>query len=198
MNEKDFLSKFHLPWAAGPSHDFPLPIKTRPAAVLICLQPPFDDLQVLFTQRATHLTHHGGQISFPGGKFETSDASLIDTALREADEEIGLKKKSVRILGTLPEYKTISGFAVLPVIGILDRGVDITQDLNIDSNEVSRVFQVPLAHLMNSAHYFTHTVERKAGTFPVHFIQYKDDLIWGATAGMTAMLCKQLEAYEFL
>ena len=196
MNEKDFLSKFHLPWSAGPSHDFPFPAETRPAAVLICLQPPFDDLHVLFTQRASHLNHHAGQISFPGGKYETSDESLIFTALREAEEEIGLNPNKVRILGTLPEYKTISGFAVLPVIGILDESVDLVTDLNIDANEVSRVFQVPLAHLMDQKNYFVHHVERKKQSFPVYFIQYENDVIWGATAGMTALLCKQIDFYS--
>lgn len=196
MNEKDFLSKFHLPWSAGPAHDFTFPEATRPAAVLICLQPPFDDLQVLFTQRAIHLNHHAGQISFPGGKYEESDASLIQTALREAQEEIGLFPDKVRILGTLPEYKTISGFAVLPVIGILDESVNLESDLSIDENEVSRVFQVPLSHLMNQQNYFIHHVERRKQRFPVHFIQYNNDVIWGATAGMTALLCKHIDFYS--
>jgi 8-oxo-dGTP pyrophosphatase MutT (NUDIX family) len=196
MNEKHFLSKFHLPWSAGPSHDFPFPVKTRPAAVLICLHPPFEDLHVLFTQRAIHLNHHAGQISFPGGKYETCDETLVDTALREAEEEIGLKPDKVRVLGTLPEYKTISGFAVLPVIGILDESVDLDNDLIIDTNEVSRVFQVPLSHLMNQQNYFVHHVERRKQTFPVYFIQYQNDVIWGATAGMTALLCKHIEFYS--
>lgn len=196
MNEKDFLSKFHLPWSAGPSHDSPFPAKTRPAAVLICLQPPFDDLHVLFTQRASHLSHHAGQISFPGGKFEDSDESLIFTALREAHEEIGLSPDKVRILGTLPEYKTISGFAVLPVIGILDQSVDLDKELTIDKNEVSRVFQVPLAHLLEQQNYFVHHVEKRNQSFPVYFIQYGNDVIWGATAGMTALLCKQIDFYS--
>lgn len=196
MNEKEFLSKFHLPWSAGPTHDFPFPAKTRPAAVLICLQPPFDDLQVLFTQRASHLNHHAGQISFPGGKYESSDKSLIHTALREAEEEIGLNSDKVRILGTLPEYKTISGFAVLPVIGILDESLDLNADLTIDTNEVSRLFQVPLSHLMDDSNYFVHHVERRKRTFPVYFIQYNDDVIWGATAGMSAQLCKHIAYYS--
>jgi 8-oxo-dGTP pyrophosphatase MutT (NUDIX family) len=196
MNEKYFLSKFQLPWSAGPSHDSPFPVKTRPAAVLICLQPPFEDLQVLFTQRASHLNHHAGQISFPGGKYETTDDSLVQTALREAEEEIGLSSDKIRILGTLPEYKTISGFAVLPVIGILDETVDLAIDLTIDENEVSRVFQVPLSHLMNQQNYFVHHVERRKQSFPVYFIQYQNDVIWGATAGMTALLCKHIEFYS--
>ncbi len=196
MNEKHFLSKFHLPWSAGPSNDFPFPEKTRPAAVLICLQPPFDDLHVLFTQRASHLNHHAGQISFPGGKYESSDESLVHTALREAEEEIGLQSDKVRILGTLPEYKTISGFAVLPVIGILDKSVDLLVDLKIDRNEVSRIFQVPLSHLMNQQNYFIHHAERRQQNFPVYFIQYQNDVIWGATAGMTALLCKHLDFYS--
>ncbi|MBF7072733.1 CoA pyrophosphatase [Glaciecola sp. MH2013] len=198
MNEKTFLSTFHLPWAAGPAHDFPYPIESRPAAVLICLQPPFDDLQVLFTERASHLTHHAGQISFPGGKYEQSDDGLIATALREAEEEIGLNANDVRILGTLPEYKTISGFTVLPVVGILDQCLCLDKDLNIDRNEVSRVFQVPLAHLMNKSQYFTHEVKRKNYSFPVYFIQYENDVIWGATAGMTAALCKHFDAYKHI
>ena len=196
MNEKDFLSKFHLPWSVGPSLDLPFPVKTRPAAVLICLQPPFDDLQVLFTQRASHLNHHAGQISFPGGKFETSDASLVHTALREAEEEIGLSPDKVRVLGTLPEYKTISGFAVLPVIGILDESVDLETDLTIDQNEVSRIFQVPLSHLMNQQNYFVHHTERRKQSFPIYFIQYGNDVIWGATAGMTALLCQHIDFYS--
>lgn len=195
MNEFDFLSAFNRPWSLRQAADYPMLVAKRAAAVLICLYPQDDKLHVLFTQRANHLRHHAGQISFPGGKAEKTDIDLVDTAYREAEEEIGLKRKHMRLLGRLGEYKTISGFAVLPIVSIYEKPIDIASDLNIDENEVANVFSVPLAYLMNTNHYYVEMVHKHKTSFPVYFIPYEDRMIWGATAGILAQLQKHISTH---
>lgn len=188
MTETDFLTAFNQPWnQESPSNKFFKDAK-RPAAVLICLYEHENSLHVLFTERATHLKHHAGQISFPGGKAEHEDTSLVETAYREAREEIGLDTSHLRLLGQLGEYKTISGFAVYPIIAKYEKPLDIETNLIIDDNEVASVFHVPLAFLMNENNYFTEVIRRNNNQFPVYFIPYNNKMIWGATAGMMAQL----------
>lgn len=160
----------------------------RPAAVLICLFTYNNKLNVLFTERASHLKHHAGQISFPGGKAEKTDVDLVDTAYREAQEEIGLERSHLRLLGKLGIYKTISGFAVMPIVAVYDKPLSIINDLIIDANEVASVFSVPLKYLMDLKHYHVEKVHRQGQTFPVYFIPYQNHMIWGATAGILAQL----------
>lgn len=195
MNELDFLSAFNRPWSLIEASDHPSFEAKRPAAVLICLFPHKGKLHVLFTQRANHLKHHAGQISFPGGKAEKTDIDLVDTAYREAQEEIGLQREHLRLLGRLGVYKTISRFAVLPIVAIYDKPIDIQNDLIIDPNEVANVFSVPLAHLMDIKHYYVEMVERQKTSFPVYFIPYQQRMIWGATAGMLAQLQQHITTH---
>jgi 8-oxo-dGTP pyrophosphatase MutT (NUDIX family) len=198
MTELDFLSAFNRPWSLTQAHDHPFIDAKRPAAVLLCLFPKRGKLHVLFTQRAGHLKHHAGQISFPGGKAEKSDIDLVDTAYREAQEEIGLHRKHLRLLGRLGTYKTISGFAVMPIVAVYDKTIDLNTDLIIDPNEVENVFSVPLAFLMDINHYYVETVHRKARSFPVYFIPYQQRMIWGATAGILAQLQKHITTHLFI
>ncbi|HEY2021215.1 CoA pyrophosphatase [Paraburkholderia sp.] len=121
----------------------------RVAAVLIPLVVREHGLTVLLTQRADHLNDHAGQVSFPGGRQEPFDADAIATALREAQEEVGLDASRVEILGALPDYLTGTGFCVSPVIGL----VHPPFTLKIDTLEVAEVFEVPLAFLMNPANH---------------------------------------------
>ena len=195
MNEFDFLSAFNKPWSLVEASDYPLLEAKRPAAVLICLFPKDGKLHVLFTQRASHLKHHAGQISFPGGKAEKTDVDLVDTAYREAQEEIGLERNHLRLLGRLGIYRTISKFAVLPIVSIYDKPINITTDLEIDENEVANVFSVPLAYLMDFQHYYVEMVKRQESSFPVYFIPYQDRMIWGATAGILAQLQKHISTH---
>jgi len=188
LTEEDFLSAFYRPWTLDNIADAPFIDAKRPAAVLICLFSHKEKLHVLFTERASHLKHHAGQISFPGGKAEETDLDLVDTAYREAQEEIGIERSHLRLLGRLGIYKTISGFAVLPIIAVYDKPLDILYDLVVDDNEVASVFSVPLEYLMNMKHYHVEKVYRRGQTFPVYFIPYQKHMIWGATAGILSQL----------
>ena len=115
---------------------------SNPAAVLVPIINRPTGLTILFTKRSEFLRSHAGQISFPGGRAEKSDQFPSGTALREAEEEIGLRKDLVEILGSLPDYRTISGYRVTPVVGLVDAAVG----LRADSGEVSEIFEVPLSY----------------------------------------------------
>jgi len=168
------------------------------AAVLVPLVVR-DELCVLLTQRTDHLTNHPGQISFPGGRSEPSDADAAATALREAEEEIGLDAHRVEVLGTMPTYTTGTGFIVTPVVAL----VEPPFEMRIDPFEVAGVFEVPLAFLMDPAHHHRHAVEvsgarREFFSMPWHGL---DDaganrryFIWGATAAMLRNLYRLLSA----
>lgn len=195
MNELDFMSAFNKPWSLQEAGDHPFFEAKRPAAVLICLFPYKKKLHVLFTERSRHLKHHAGQICFPGGKAENTDIDLVDTAYREAEEEIGLRREHLRLLGRLGTYKTISGFAVMPVVSIYDRPIKIGTDLIIDPNEVESVFSVPLAYLMDTQRYYVEMVKRHKSSFPIYFVPYKERMIWGATAGILAQLQKHISTH---
>ena len=180
MDKTAFLQRFHLspPMAAG--DDFPLTHPGRPAGVLIPLMDRPQGLTVLLTQRALHLTHHPGQISFPGGKQENSDRDLIETALREAREEISLPMVNCQVIGTLPEHRTITGFCITAVIAIVNPDFDVIHD----PGEVSDAFEVPLDFLLNENNYVTEHFHRGSQTNPVHFIPWRNRMIWGATAAL--------------
>ena len=105
------------------------------------------DPTVLFTRRTEHLSRHAGQVSFPGGRAHESDRSLVETALRETAEEVGIAPAFVSVAGFLDPYETGTGFAILPVVGILHEGFALVPD----ANEVAEVFEVPLAFLLDSA-----------------------------------------------
>jgi 8-oxo-dGTP pyrophosphatase MutT (NUDIX family) len=159
-----------------------------------------DELTVLLTQRTEHLTDHAGQISFPGGRAESYDADEVATALREAQEEIGLDPSVVEVLGRLPIYTTGSGFIVTPVVGLLPPD----QPLAPDPNEVAEVFEVPLSFLMNPAHHRRHQVDVEglrreflsmAWHGPGHrHHEERRYFIWGATAAMLRNLYRFLSA----
>ncbi len=147
------------------------------------------ELMVLLTQRTDHLTDHPGQISFPGGRVELTDADATATALREAHEEIGLEAAHVDVLGALPTYTTGTGFIVTPVVALVDPGFTVTAD----PFEVAEVFEVPLAFLMNPAHHRHHAIEvagvrREFLSMPWQGVDEnglpRRYFVWGATAAM--------------
>ena len=117
----------------------------RLAAVLVPLIWRESDWQILMTKRAAHLSHHAGQISFPGGALDISDRGLIDTALREAHEEISLSPTSVRVIGGLLPVRSPAGYLVQPIVGIIVR--DMFDDLQPDPAEVDSIFTLPLNHI---------------------------------------------------
>jgi 8-oxo-dGTP pyrophosphatase MutT (NUDIX family) len=166
----------------------------RPAAVLLPLVARGDALHVLLTERTAHLHDHAGQISFPGGRVDAGDRDAIHTALREAEEEIGLPSATVEVLGTLPEYVTATGYAVTPVVGLIERPFSLA----LDSFEVAEAFEVPLGFLMDPANH-----ERRrivfAGAMRTFYAMpwtsaQRRYFIWGATAAMLRNFYQLLRA----
>lgn len=164
-------------------------VGTTAAAVLIPVIAQAQGLTVLFTQRTQHLKSHSGQVSFPGGRAEPGDASAEFTAMREAQEEIGLALERVEILGRLPEYHTRTGFRVTPVIGLIQPPLELTPD----PREVESVFEVPLSFLLDPANRQRRTRELQGRSVGFYVFEYQGHMIWGATAGMLVNLNKMLE-----
>ena len=161
------------------------------ASVLIPLVARADGLTMLLTRRSDHLATHAGQISFPGGRAEEVDVSPVDTALREAHEEIGLARRHVEIIGQLPDYLTGTGYHITPVVGLLTPPFELTAD----AGEVAEIFEVPLAHLMNGAHHQRLSIDLPAGgRRSFYAMPYGRYFIWGATAGMLRNLFHFLRA----
>jgi 8-oxo-dGTP pyrophosphatase MutT (NUDIX family) len=161
---------------------------TTVAAVLIPIVAHPEGLTVLFTQRTTHLKSHSGQVSFPGGRAEPGDASAEFTALREAEEEIGLPAERVEILARLPDYHTRTRFRVTPVIGLLTPPLELAPD----PREVEEIFEVPLAFLLEERNQQRRTREFRGESVGFYVFEYQDRTIWGATAGMLVNLYKML------
>jgi 8-oxo-dGTP pyrophosphatase MutT (NUDIX family) len=158
------------------------------AAVLIPIVAHAEGLNVLFTQRTTHLRSHSGQVAFPGGRAEPGDASAEFTALREAEEEIGLRPESVEVLARLPDYRTRTGYVVTPVIGLLTPPLALTPD----PHEVAEIFEVPLAFLLDARNRQRRTREFQGQTVGYYVFEYQARVIWGATAGMLVNLHRML------
>ena len=165
-----------------------MPRTVTRAAVLVPIVDRGDELTVLLTLRADGLAHHAGQVAFPGGRLEPTDADATAAALREAEEEIGLPHDRVEVLGFLPDHAVITGFRVTPVVGL----VRADFELRIDPTEVAGTFEAPLRHLLDPA---THARRQRriAGqdieTFELPWGSFN---IWGATAGMLLTLREAL------
>lgn len=151
-----------------------------PAAVLIPLIDHRDGLTVLLTRRSDELKHHPGQVSFPGGRLETHDAGPAAAALRETEEETGLKTGRVEVVGYLDNYLTITGYSVTPVVGFVRPGFEYVPD----ETEVAEIFEVPLAHLFDPANVVRRQKRFMGVSLPYFEIPYGRHHIWGATAGM--------------
>jgi 8-oxo-dGTP pyrophosphatase MutT (NUDIX family) len=167
------------------------------ASVLVPLVQRDDGLHVLLTRRTDHLHDHAGQISFPGGRADPGDADVIDTALRETQEEVGLPRERVQVLGPLNTYSTVSSYVVTPIVGL----VQPPFELALDAFEVAEAFEVPLQYLMTPAHHHRHAaefegVQRQFLSMPWQSVdaqgQPREYFIWGATAAMLRNL------YHFL
>ena len=163
--------------------------KSTRAAVLLALVQRDDGLHVLLTQRGDQLRDHAGQISFPGGRSEPTDVDAVATALRESEEEVGLPRAQVQVIGCLPTYTTVTSYVVTPVVAI----VQPPWDLAIDEVEVAEAFEVPLQYLMTPAHHRRHVFEYDGGrrqflSMPWHGRgadgSLREYFIWGATAAM--------------
>ena len=162
------------------------------ASVLIPLVLRDEGMSLLLTHRTAHLNNHAGQISFPGGRFEVSDGSSIETALRETQEEIGLDRQHVDVIGRLPQYRTATGYDVAPVIALIKPPFDLTPD----PFEVASIFEVPLSFLMDAKNHQRRSLElpNGAGTRIFYAMPYQEHFIWGATAGMLRNLFHLMRA----
>ncbi|MFK7878825.1 CoA pyrophosphatase [Roseobacter sp.] len=171
-----------------PSSDFdlnpetvlPAGRKLRQAGVLAPIIEKQNGLHVVLTKRSSALKHHPGQIAFPGGKQDETDADVSAAALREAHEEIGLPAENVDVLGTLPAHETVTGFVVTPVIGLVTRDFTVVPE----QGEVAEVFSVPLSHVLDPTRYVIES-RRWRGTRRYYYaVPYGPYYIWGATARM--------------
>ncbi|WP_458761373.1 CoA pyrophosphatase [Afipia sp. TerB] len=159
----------------------------RPAAVLVAVVER-DQPTVLLTKRAEHLNDHAGQISFPGGKIDPTDNTPLDAALREADEEIGLKRNFIDPVGYLDIYATSFGFRILPTLARVRPGFELA----INATEVDDVFEVPLAFLMDPVNHKLGTKEFRGMKRSFYEMPYEHRYIWGATAGMLRALYERI------
>jgi 8-oxo-dGTP pyrophosphatase MutT (NUDIX family) len=188
------------PWTPefqGDARLFALEREPIAASVLVPLVQRDQGLNVLLTRRSDHLHDHAGQVSFPGGRVDPGDADLVDTALRETEEEVGLPRNRVQVLGPLNTYSTVSSYVVTPIVAL----VQPPFDLALDAFEVAEAFEVPLQFLMTPAHHHRHAMEfegvkRQFLSMPWRGVdaqgQAREYFIWGATAAMLRNL------YSFL
>lgn len=151
-----------------------------PASVLVPIVVRDDGPTILLTERTAHLNDHAGQVSFPGGSAEPEDVDAIDTALRECEEEIGLDRSHVEVLGRLPDYPTITGFNVAPIVALVRPPFTLT----LDPFEVAEAFEVPLAFVLDPAHHERREIVMDGSVRHFIAMPYDAHFIWGATAAM--------------
>jgi 8-oxo-dGTP pyrophosphatase MutT (NUDIX family) len=165
------------------------PERPVPAAVLMPIVERGEGLRILLTQRASHLSQHPGQISFPGGRLEHPEEDFVEAALRETEEEVGVSREFIRVAGFLPDHFVVTGYRVTPVVGF----VDPLFTPRVDPTEVAEVFEVPLAFLLDTRNH-VHRVRRfESQDIEFTDFPYEGRNIWGATAGMLLTLCRMLQ-----
>lgn len=155
------------------------PRTLAPAAVLLPIVQR-DEPTILFTRRTEHLSRHAGQVSFPGGRVQDDDLTLVDTALRETHEEIGVPSEFISVAGFLDPYETGTGYAILPVVGLLKKGFSVVPEVN----EVAEIFEVPLGFLLDPANREKRIGEWQGQRREFYAFQYNGHYIWGATAAI--------------
>lgn len=183
LNLDDFLSRFQLlrPQANR------MAINQRQAAVLVpIVRRPEPGL--LLTQRSAKLRKHPGQVAFPGGAVDSTDASLIAAALREAQEEVAIPPESVEIIGILPPVDSVTGFQVTPVVGVIPPNLHYHASVD----EVSSVFEMPLAEALRLGRYHPLDIHRRGDSHRVWLSWYQHYFVWGMTAGIIRELALQV------
>lgn len=195
----DTLSRIKaaLDRAGRPSSDFdlnpgvalPENRRLRPAGVLVALSDHNGTPQVILTKRSSALKHHPGQIAFPGGKQDDTDADVTAAALREAEEEIALDRSNVEVLGTLPAHETVTGFIVTPVLA----RVHAHFEPRAEPGEVAEVFEAPLAHVTDPARFIIQSRRWRGQRRHYYTVPYGPYYIWGATARILRALADRIE-----
>jgi 8-oxo-dGTP pyrophosphatase MutT (NUDIX family) len=164
-------------------------VALTPAAVLLpIVQRP--EPTVLFTERSARLARHAGQVSFPGGRADPGDESLVHTALRETREETGIDADFISVAGFLDAYETGTGFAILPVVALVREGFALTPD----TDEVAEIFEVPLAFLLDAQNRQKNQAEWKGRIRHYYAFRYHGHYIWGATAAMLVNFAERMTA----
>jgi 8-oxo-dGTP pyrophosphatase MutT (NUDIX family) len=158
----------------------PTPTSFRPAAVLVPLVRREPGITVLLTQRTEDMPSHAGQIAFPGGRKQQEDADARATALRETEEEVGISRTFVQVIGAVDPYRTGTGYEITPVVGIVTPGFTI----HADPREVADVFEVPLSHFLDAQNHRVDSRVFQGRERRFYAMPYGDRYIWGATAGM--------------
>lgn len=166
-------------------------LKLRDAAVLVPVVDEGPDARVILTQRTSKLRKHSGQVAFPGGAVDPGDVSAEAAALREAEEEIGLSPDFVEPVARLPEYRTMTGFAITPVLAVVRPGFN----LKINEDEVDHVFEVPLSFLMNAENHILDSRVWDGGERFFYRMPYENWNIWGVTAGILHTAWERLYAW---
>lgn len=169
----------------------PVPDTWKPASVLVPLVDHPGGLTVLLTQRTADMPSHAGQIAFPGGRREKGE-DAIATALRETEEEVGITRRFIEVVGTIDLYRTGTGFEITPVVGIVTPGFTI----RAQTREVADVFEVPLDHFLNEVNHQIGSRQYQGRERRYYAMPYGDRYIWGATAGMLKNLYFILTAKE--
>ncbi|MEZ5840289.1 MAG: CoA pyrophosphatase [Hyphomicrobiales bacterium] len=162
--------------------------KSRDAAVLVPVVRRDGEATVLLTQRTDHLSTHAGQIAFPGGRIDAEDASPLAAALREADEEIGLKGSVISPIGHLHPYYSGTGYRIVPVVAMVEPGFDLV----LNAFEVKEAFEVPLGFLMNPANHQHHSKMWRGQQRTFYAMPYGERYIWGVTAGILRNLFEEV------
>ena len=158
------------------------------AAVLVPIVLHESETTVLLTRRTDHLYHHAGQVSFPGGRIDPGDADAADAALRETEEEVGLPRDQVTLIGALDTYVTRTGFEVMPMVGLVTPPFPVAPD----EFEVAEVFEVPLGFFLDAANRETRSRVYEGKERQFYAYRYRRHLVWGATAGMIVNLAEVL------
>ncbi|MDU8944533.1 CoA pyrophosphatase [Ovoidimarina sediminis] len=180
----------------APSSDFDLNThvvlpegrKLTPAAVLIGVGAGPLGPELVLTKRSSRLKHHPGQIAFPGGKVDAGDGDAVDAALREAEEEVGLPRRGVEVLGTLPAHETVTGFTVTPVLGWIRDAFEPVPE----AGEVAEVFRVPLSHVTDPARFIVESRFWRGQRRYYYTVPWGPYYIWGATARILRALADRM------
>lgn len=179
LSDSEDEKRFGCHVIAGLPVDPAFIVNAKPAAVLYPVVARPEGLSVLLTERAGHLSSHAGQVAFPGGRVEPGE-SAGEAALREANEEIGLHAGDAETIGYLPPYFSGTGFRVQPVVALVDPAAEFRPD----PSEVARIFEVPLDHAMNLAHYRQSTIFWRGRERVFYILDHEAAYIWGVTAGI--------------
>jgi 8-oxo-dGTP pyrophosphatase MutT (NUDIX family) len=175
--KKDFIDQIRTALSSRQRKVIEHPSFAR-AAVLVPLFEKEEECHILFTKRTEQVKYHKGEISFPGGVFDEGDLELERTALREADEEVGLKENDVHLMGVLDDIVTITEFIVTPFVGHFP----YPYPFKISPIEIAEMIEVPLSSLLGKDCFSEREIIRMGRKEMVYAFQYKDHIIWGATA----------------